>query len=110
MVESLVLTSPISEKRATWNAGSLSLAGQLAKEPTIVVNGDLVSQIKYAGILDFHIEHRSAATMAVKAYEMQNPFGVVKLDALRLLDLRKSLYQEAISMQAYTCSRLRHLA
>ena len=42
-----------------------------------MTNGDVLSEVRYGEILDFHVRHGAAATMAVRTHEWQHPFGVV---------------------------------
>ena len=45
--------------------------------PFLVTNGDVLTDIRYGEVLDFHSRHAATATMAVRVYEWQHPFGVV---------------------------------
>lgn len=36
-------------------------------------------------MLDFHMANGAAATMAVRAHELQNPFGVVQIDGMDIV-------------------------
>jgi len=74
----------IYEKIPLGTAGGISLIKKLPKEPLIVTNGDVISDINYSEILDFHISHNAMATMAVKRYQMSNPFGVVRIDGIEI--------------------------
>jgi NDP-sugar pyrophosphorylase family protein len=49
-----------------------------------VTNGDVLTNINYGGLLDFHVNSNAEATMAIRSYEWQNPFGVVETDGLRI--------------------------
>ena len=44
----------------------------------MVTNGDVITDIRYGELLDFHIRHSAIATMAVRVHEWQHPFGVVQ--------------------------------
>ena len=44
----------------------------------MVTNGDVITDIRYGELLDFHIRNTATATMAVRVHEWQHPFGVVK--------------------------------
>jgi dTDP-glucose pyrophosphorylase len=69
----------IEEKFPLGTAGGLSNIEVLKDdEPLIVSNGDVMCDINYADLLKYHLNHKVEATMAVKSYELQNPFGVVK--------------------------------
>jgi len=43
----------------------------------VVTNGDVLTDIRYGELLEFHTRHNATATMAVRAHEWQHPFGVV---------------------------------
>ena len=43
------------------------------------------TDIRYAELLDFHIYHNAAATMAVRVHEWQNPFGVVQTQGVEIV-------------------------
>ena len=66
-------------------AGGLSLLQPLPNSPFVVTNGDVLTDIHYAELLDFHIEHNANATMAVRMHEWQNPFGVVETSGIELV-------------------------
>ena len=42
------------------------------------MNGDLLTQVNFQDLLHFHKEHGASATMCVRSYETQVPYGVVK--------------------------------
>lgn len=66
-------------------AGALGLLNPKPQVPIIVTNGDVLSDIHYGEMLDFHIRHRAAATMAVRVHEWQHPFGVVHTDGVDII-------------------------
>ena len=66
-------------------AGSLSLMSSLPDAPFVVANGDVITDINYGEILDFHIRHSAAGTMAVRMHEWQHPFGVVETEGLDIV-------------------------
>lgn len=70
----------VKESKPLGTAGSLGLLSDLPLEPIIVTNGDILSEISFKYLLDFHTENQALATMAVGEYAWQNPFGVVELD------------------------------
>jgi dTDP-glucose pyrophosphorylase len=67
----------IREIEPLGTAGALSLLNLQVIEPIIVTNGDVLSDINYSNMLDFHLDQKSIATMAVSEHITQNPFGVV---------------------------------
>ena len=56
----------------------MSLLNPRPNEPFVVTNGDVVTDIRYGELLDFHIRHDASATMAVRTHEWQHPYGVVQ--------------------------------
>lgn len=47
-------------------------------EPLLMTNGDLLTTLNYAELLQFHNQQGKAATMCVREYEYQVPYGVVQ--------------------------------
>lgn len=74
----------LREQEPLGTAGALSLFKGRPKSPFIVTNGDVVSDIHYSELIDFHNQHDAFATMAVRRYESQNPFGVVQTDGIEI--------------------------
>ena len=68
----------LREQNPLGTAGALSLFNSRPDVPFVVTNGDVLTDIHYGELLDFHINHQALATMAVRVYEWQNPFGVVQ--------------------------------
>lgn len=69
----------LREETPLGTAGALSLLNPLPDAPFVVTNGDVMTDIRYGELLDFHIRHAAAATMAVRVHEWQHPFGVVQM-------------------------------
>ncbi len=70
----------VYEDKRMGTAGALSLMRDKLKEPFFVMNGDLLTNVNFEHFLNFHHENSSIATMAVREYEYQVPFGVVNQD------------------------------
>ncbi len=70
-------------------AGALSLLPQQPTVPLIVMNGDLLTRVGFDGLLDFHAEHGAVATMAVREYDLQVPYGVVRLAGPRIASIEE---------------------
>jgi len=69
----------LREEQRMGTAGALSLLAQHPSVPIIVTNADLLSKENFGHMVDQHVEQRADATMAVRDYEMQVPFGVVRI-------------------------------
>lgn len=59
-------------------AGAIGLLEARPDEAFIVTNGDILTDIRYRELLEFHVRHGATATMAVRLHEWQQPFGVVQ--------------------------------
>ena len=68
----------LREESPLGTAGALSLLHPRPDRPLLVTNGDVLTDIRYGELLDFHSHHNAAATMAVRLHEWQHPFGVVR--------------------------------
>lgn len=75
----------LREKTPLGTAGALSLLDPIPEAAFIVTNGDVMTDICYGELLDFHIRHGSAATMAVRIHEWQHPFGVVQTKGVEIV-------------------------
>lgn len=78
-IEYLKETTPLG------TAGALGLLSPRPDLPFIVTNGDVLSDIKYGELLDFHARHSAVATMAVRLHEWQHPFGVVQTQGVDIV-------------------------
>jgi dTDP-glucose pyrophosphorylase len=79
----------LREEEPLGTAGALSLLPELPTEAMFVMNGDLVTRLNFAHLLDFHAEHDSMATMCVREYEMQVPYGVIRTQSHRIIDIHE---------------------
>jgi dTDP-glucose pyrophosphorylase len=68
----------LREEQPLGTAGAIGLLCPRPEVPFLVSNGDVLTDIRYGELLDFHSRHRAAATMAVRLHEWQHPFGVVR--------------------------------
>ncbi len=75
----------LREESPLGTAGALGLLNPLPDAPFVVTNGDVITDIRYGELLDFHIRHAAAATMAVRVHEWQHPFGVVQMRGVEIV-------------------------
>jgi NDP-sugar pyrophosphorylase family protein len=68
----------LREDSPLGTAGALGLLEPRPERAFIVSNGDVLADVRYGEMLDFHSRHGAAATMAVRVHEWQHPFGVVR--------------------------------
>ena len=75
----------LREQSPLGTAGALGLLSPRPDVPFVVTNGDVITDIRYGELLDFHIRHAAAATMAVRVHEWQHPFGVVQTQGVEII-------------------------
>jgi UTP-glucose-1-phosphate uridylyltransferase len=80
----------LKEEAPLGTAGCLSLLSKIPELPFIVTNGDVLTDIHYNEFLDFHNRHEASATMAVRQYEIQNQFGVVRTKGVEIESFEES--------------------
>lgn len=74
----------LHESTRLGTAGALSLLPKRPTAPVVVMNGDLLTRPNFDNLLQFHHAQGAAATMAVREYGFQVPYGVVRLDGARI--------------------------
>jgi dTDP-glucose pyrophosphorylase len=92
----------VCEEKPLGTAGALRLISPLPVDPFVVTNGDVISEISYRKILEFHQERNVFATMAVRVHELKNPYGVVRTDGFDLVGFEeKPTYRDYINAGIY---------
>ena len=82
-------------------AGALSYLTQ-ENMPFLVMNGDLLTSVKFSNLLDFHQKSGSECTMCVRGYEYQLPYGVVELSDHQIVSLKeKPVYKHYVNAGVY---------
>jgi len=68
----------VHEESPLGTAGALGLLPlDLPNIPILMMNGDLLTKVDFKSLLDFHNEQGGIATMCVREYDFQVPYGVV---------------------------------
>ena len=75
----------LREQSPLGTAGALGLLNPRPEAAFVVTNGDVITDIRYGELLDFHIRHDADATMAVRVHEWQHPFGVVQIKGVEIV-------------------------
>ncbi|MCX7121849.1 MAG: nucleotidyltransferase family protein [Gammaproteobacteria bacterium] len=72
----------LEENQALGTAGSLKLLPSKPRLPFYVVNADIMTNLNFEQILEFHHYHlhHPAATVCVRQYQNTIPYGVVNID------------------------------
>ncbi|MFH0709177.1 MAG: nucleotidyltransferase family protein [Pseudomonadota bacterium] len=95
----------ILEEQRMGTAGALSLLRSIPEEPFFVMNGDLLTNVNFENLLDYHCAQNAVATMGVREYDFQVPYGVVNIDGSRILSIEeKPVHKFFVSAGIYMLS------
>jgi dTDP-glucose pyrophosphorylase len=86
--------SYLHEESPLGTAGALSLLPERPVQPLIVMNADVLTKVDLAHLLDFHAQGRAIATMCVRAYDFQIPYGVVSTDGADISSIEEKPVQK----------------
>jgi len=78
----------VSEERPLGTCGSLKLVDE-SPGPVLVINGDILTAVNFRELVTFHRRHHADATVCVRKYEVQVPYGVVDSDGPWLQEVRE---------------------
>ncbi len=67
----------VEEEQRLGTAGALSLITPAITVPYFVINADILTNIDFMDLIELHQRKQSLATMCVRQYQMQVPYGVV---------------------------------
>ncbi len=80
----------IHEDAPLGTAGSLGLLPKnISKLPIIVMNGDLLTKVDFGHLLEFHQENKAGATMCVREYDFQVPYGVIEVEGHQIRKIKE---------------------
>lgn len=74
----------LHEKQEMGTAGSLSLIPSPPDQPFLVMNSDLLTKVNFNRLLEFHQDHKAPATMCVREYDFEVPYGIVKVEGYEI--------------------------
>lgn len=78
----------VAEEQPLGTAGALTLLEE-SSEPLLVVNGDILTDVNFRAMHDFHCEHGAELTVAVRRYEVAVPYGVISCDGSKVVGLHE---------------------
>ena len=85
----------IEESKPQGTAGSLSKLKNYSEQDFVITNSDVITDISYKDLLQYHKKKRSNFTIVTKLYESQIPFGVVKIKNNKL----KSILEKPVNLE-----------
>lgn len=75
------------EDKPLGTAGALSLLVNPGDAPIIVMNGDVMTQMRFGPMVDYHDASGKSATMCIREFKFQVPFGVVRYSGNSVSDI-----------------------
>ncbi|MCG9894057.1 MAG: NTP transferase domain-containing protein, partial [Fimbriimonadaceae bacterium] len=69
--------SYVHESQPLGTAGALGLMDK-PHAPLLVMNGDILTNLNFRALLEFHRTHHAEMTVCVRQYEVSVPYGVVE--------------------------------
>ena len=77
----------VKESKPLGTAGALGLIPKKMKGPIIIMNGDLLTKVDFTQLLDFHQQGGGMATVCMREFEFQVPYGVIQTKDQMLTDI-----------------------
>ena len=84
----------VLEQKRMGTAGALSLLKERPSEPFFVMNGDLLTNVNFEHILNYHMLNKATATMCVREYDYEVPYGVVKMNDNKIIEIAEKPVQK----------------
>jgi len=92
----------VEEDKKMGTAGALSLLRDRPDSPFFVMNGDLLTQINFEQLMEYHKSNESTATMCVREYEYEIPYGVIESNGVELKAIKeKPIHRSFINAGIY---------
>ncbi len=96
----------VRESHALGTAGPLSLvrvAGDLPPgEPLLAMNGDILTDLDVAALLDFHRTGAFEISVATREFQLQHPYGVIQTEGQRITGIvEKPVETDLVSAGIY---------
>ena len=79
----------LEETEPLGTAGALRLLPSDIDLPILVMNGDVLTKADFRSLIDFHADSQADAVIAVRAYDIEVPYGVVAVDGNRLTSIEE---------------------
>lgn len=79
----------IKEEKRMGTAGAIKLAEKFFDAPFFVINGDILTNVNFEDLLDYHMENKFSMTIGSRIYEMQVPYGVLNMEEICVTSLEE---------------------
>jgi dTDP-glucose pyrophosphorylase/CBS domain-containing protein len=85
----------VHEHQPLGTAGALGLI-DTPQVPFLVINGDVLTDVNYRAMWDFHLEHQADLTVAARSTEFQIPYGILQCSGVEVRDIREKPTQSLL--------------
>lgn len=79
----------VLESKRMGTAGALSLLKERPKDDFFVMNGDLLTNVNFEYLHEYHKDSNALASICIRKYEMQVPYGVVNIRANKVTSIEE---------------------
>lgn len=79
----------LEEDEPLGTGGALSLLPGKPAMPVLLMNGDILTNVNWHALLNFHHECDDKVTMCVREFTLNIPFGVIEIDGHTITSLRE---------------------
>lgn len=79
----------IHENKRLGTAGALSLLKGKVDKPFFVMNADLITNLNFSHLMEYHTSNNAYATMCVKEHSIVVPYGVIEVDGNKIISLKE---------------------
>ena len=79
----------VLESQRMGTAGALSLLQKRPKDDFFVMNGDLLTNVNFEYLHEYHKDSNALASICIRKYEMQVPYGVVNVRANKVTSIEE---------------------
>lgn len=92
----------IEEDQPLGTAGPLGLIPRSLSDPVLVMNGDVLTKTDFGQLIQYHEAHSAKATIGVRMFDMQVPYGVLEFNGKRISAIvEKPMHQFKVSAGIY---------
>jgi dTDP-glucose pyrophosphorylase len=96
----------LEEEEALGTAGPLGLLPAGLEDSVVVLNGDVLTEVDLSRMVEFHRDRESFATVALREFVVEVPYGVVALDGFTVQEIReKPSFRHFVNAGVYVLRR-----
>lgn len=93
------------ETQKMGTGGAISLIAEPLNAPMLVLNGDILTNLDFPSLFDYHDQENADITMCLKEYSFTVPFGVPTFDGKRITGIvEKPQHQFLVNSGIYVLS------